>query len=164
MSMSGNDDELLKRARRYAARHSYRGLEKLGWGTQGTVFSTDIPTAIKVFKAEVPYHREVAVYRRLREKNVTNVRGFEVPRPIRRSDSLLIIEMSVVNPPYVLDFASAGVDAPLYEHTPEALAEWEESRQELFEDLWPIVRAVISEFRFRYGVFLADVKPGNIMF
>ena len=40
---------------------------------------------------------------------------------------------------------------------------WEEEKLEQFEGRWPIVRGLMAEFR-RFGIYLADVKPGNIMF
>jgi hypothetical protein len=71
--------------------------------------------------------------------------------------------MEIMRPPFVVDFASAGVDGPLFEYPPEILEESEEKRRELFGDRWPIVRKIMSEFR-SHGIYLSDVKPGNIMF
>jgi hypothetical protein len=163
MTPSASDEELASRLNEYARRRKLTIHEHLGGGIQGVVFSTTLPSALKAFKREEHYWREVAVYARLKERNVTNVCGFWVPRLLRHHDSLQIIEMELVLKPFVVDFASAGVDAPLYEHTPEALLEYETARREMFEDKWPVVVDIIAEFR-RLGIFLSDVKPGNIMF
>lgn len=154
---------MLSRLREYANRRKLEIHEQLGGGIQGVVYSTYSTSALKAFKEQSHFEQEVKVYQRLKERNVTNVCGFAVPRPISYNPHLLVIEMEVVNPPFVVDFASAGVDAPLYEYTPEIMAEWEESRQELFEENWPTVLKVIAGFRV-YGIYLSDVKPGNIMF
>ena len=103
------------------------------------------------------------MYERIKEHGITNVCGCSVPKLLDCHDELLVIHMEIVRPPFVVDFASAGVDAPLFEYSPEVLAEWEETRRELFEDKWPLVRKIMSEFR-SHGIYLSDVKPGNIMF
>jgi hypothetical protein len=80
---------------------------------------------------------------------------------------LLVIEMQTVSPPYVLDFASAYLDNPpsyLHDVNDEHVMEnWEAEKQEQFEGRWPEVQSLISAFR-GYGIYLGDVKPGNIMF
>jgi len=84
-----------------------------------------------------------------------------VPAPISHHDELLIIHMEIVRPPFVVDFASAGLDGPLFDYSAETLVEWVESRKELFEENWPRVMKIIAEFRAQ-GIYLSDVKPGNI--
>jgi hypothetical protein len=72
--------------------------------------------------------------------------------------------MEFVVPPFVLDFASAGLDQnPLDKYTPDELDEWLESRRELFDERWPEVRSVLIGMR-RLGIYLVDLKPGNITF
>ncbi len=89
--------------------------------------------------------------------------GFTVPKPLRRHDGLLVVEMELVVKPFVVDFASAGVDGPLFEYSAETLAEDEQRRREMFEDRWPTVKKIVAEFRSN-GIYLSDVKPGNITF
>ena len=36
-------------------------------------------------------------------------------------------------------------------------------KSEAFEDDWPIVETILAEFR-SFGIFIADVNPGNIKF
>ena len=147
----------------YAKRRKLEIHEHLGGGIQGVVFSTYLPSAIKVFKRREHYEREVSVYNRIKEHEISDICGFTVPRPLRFHDELLIVEMELVVKPFVVDFASAGVDAPLYEYTAETLAEDEQRRRELFEERWPIVKKLIAEFK-HHCIYLSDVKPGNIMF
>ncbi|MBS0264098.1 MAG: hypothetical protein JSS02_19335 [Planctomycetes bacterium] len=158
-----SDEDLRFRLTEYAKRRKLEIHEHLGGGIQGIVFSTYLPSAIKVFKRRVHYEREVAVYHRIKSRGISSVCGFTVPKPLRRHDELMIVEMELVVKPFVLDFASAGVDGPLFEYSAETLAEDEQRRKELFEDRWPTVKNIIAEFRM-HGIYLSDVKPGNIMF
>jgi hypothetical protein len=70
--------------------------------------------------------------------------------------------MSVVKPPYVLDFASAYLDARP-DFSPEVLADRAAENAELFGQRWPEVELIIAAFE-RYGIYLVDVHPGNIKF
>jgi hypothetical protein len=163
MVLPVSDEDLKLRLNEYAKSRKLEIHEHLGGGIQGIVFSTYLPSAVKVFKRREHYDREVAVYRRIKERELFNVCGFTVPKPLRRHDGLLVIEMELVAKPFVVDFASAGVDGPLFEHSPEALADYEAERREMFEERWPTVQRIIAEFR-SHGIYLSDVKPGNIMF
>ncbi len=87
-----------------------------------------------------------------------------MPRLIDYHDELWVLEIEFVVPPFVLDFATAGVDVdPLEKYSSEELEEWLESRRELFEDRWPDANKLLHRFR-EHGIYLVDVKPGNIMF
>ena len=88
--------------------------------------------------------------------------GFEIPSLINTDDELWIVEMSVVSPPFVLDFAGAALDRrPQYPD--DVIEEWQSEKAEQFGDRWPTVRLVMSSFA-GLGIYLADVKPGNIEF
>lgn len=83
-----------------------------------------------------------------------------MPDIIGCDESLMVIEMTIVTPPFVLDFAGARLDSPP-DYPPEVLEEWESEKEEQFEDDWPVVRSVMAEFE-SYGIFLCDLHPGNI--
>ena len=101
---------------------------------------------------------------RFKEIGIENVSGFWVPKLLNHHDELLIIEMQIVTPPYVLDFASAYLDAPPpYANDAAIMSAWEAEKREQFEDQWPTVKSLMSAFR-AYGIHLADVKPGNVVF
>ena len=124
----------------------------------------DVPSAVKAFKTELHYQREVEAYERIKECGIAEVCGFAVPKPLSHHDGLLIIHMEIVRKPYVVDFASAGVDGYLYDYTPEQIAESLQEKKELFDDgQWPTVLKIMSHFR-THGIYLVDVKPGNITF
>lgn len=109
------DSKFQSRIATYTKRRNLRIQGCLGGGVQGIVYSTDVSSAIKAFKYRIHYRQEVAVYQRIKERRITSVCGFRVPTPLRRTDKLMVIEMGLVQPPFVLDFASAGVDRPLNE-------------------------------------------------
>lgn len=161
--MTPTDNALVARLHDYARRRKLKINAHIGGGIQGVVCSTTLPSAIKAFKEAEHFWREVAVYKRIKENGITSACGFSVPKPLQYHPDSLVIEMEIVRPPFVLDFASAGLDHPLFLHSPEILEEWEEGRKEVFGDQWPLVRRVMSYFK-SHGIYLSDVKPGNIMF
>ncbi|HQU46415.1 MAG TPA: hypothetical protein PK867_26645 [Pirellulales bacterium] len=72
----------------------------------------------------------------------------------------MAIEIAVVQPPFVIDFAGAYLDE-MPDFSPEVWAEWEAEKQEQFGDDWSRARAVVAAFR-RLGIHLSDVSPSNI--
>jgi hypothetical protein len=69
--------------------------------------------ALKVLRLDEAYLREKQVYERLKELGVTSVIGFNVPEWLGSDDALcvIVIEMTIVKRPFVLDFAEAYLDA-----------------------------------------------------
>lgn len=128
----------------------------------GVVLDTDQSTAIKALKFQQLYVTERDVYLRLCEKQVQTVAGFDVPEMLGYDDDLWVIEMEIVSPPYVLDFAGAYLDRPP-EFPEDVLAQWRAEKQEQFEDDWPTVQKVLREFR-AMGIYLSDLNPKNINF
>ena len=101
----------------------------------------------------------------MEEEGVREIDGFRIPRLFETDDELWVLEMSWVRPPFVLDFAGARLDEePEHFRDPEYVAEWRAEKLEQFgPERWPVVTGVLATFR-RYGVWLTDVKPGNIEF
>jgi hypothetical protein len=118
--------------------------------------------AVKVLGLEERYWREKQVYQRLAMKAVTKILRFNTPQLIDSDDGLLVIEMTIVKRPFVLDFASAYLDKRP-EFSEETWATWEDEKKEQFEARWPKVQEVLSAFE-GLGVYLMDVSPGNIGF
>lgn len=139
----------------------------LGIGTQGSVFafrnlSHSERFAVKFHERERAYYQELDVYLRLRELQIDSIRGHVVPQLLHYDDELLAIEMTIVSPPFCLDFGGAYLDRPP-EYSPEVWADWREMKSEAFENNWPKVESILAEFR-SYGIYIADVNPGNIRF
>jgi hypothetical protein len=138
-------DEPLRRAREYAERRGLTLGKELGFGVHGVVFVTDNQTAtgragkqsaVKAHNREVEYVRERDVYLRLLECDVANIRGCEVPQFINCDDELLVLEMTIVSRPYVLDFGGAYLDhAP--DFSEEVMADWHAEKIEQFGSRWP---------------------------
>ena len=139
----------------------------LGAGTQGTVFLFNKPVisklvAVKFHDREIAYNRELGVYLRLRDLGIDEVCGHTIPNLMDFDDQLMAIEMEVVSPPFCLDFGGAYLDRPP-DYSPEVWEDWRSMKSEAFEDDWPTVEKILAEFR-SFGVFIADVNPGNIKF
>ncbi len=154
--------DLAARAGKYAAGRELAIKSLLGRGVNGAVFSTSAPTAIKVFRYEQFYLRELGCYKRLQEFGVEAVAGHEVPALLGEDDALLVIEMTIVKPPYVLDFAAAYLDEPP-SWPQDVLDDWRLERMQVFSsEQWQTVERIIKELEIAYGIYLTDVHPGNI--
>lgn len=159
-------EDIERRASLYARQRGLGLGPRLGDGKDGIVFSTlgsaGGPTAVKALVRTDLYQRELACYRRLAGHGVVQVCEHNVPQLLGHDDELLVIEMTIVSKPHVLDFAGAYVDEP-----PEFAAEVMEERYahwaEVFEDRWPAVQRIMARFR-SYGVYLLDPSPNNIAF
>jgi hypothetical protein len=167
--MSDSTEILLHRATEYANQLGAELLPalRLGFGVHGSVFvcrHKDRParTAVKVHERLQSYVRERDAYLRLREANVSRIRGHHIPILLNYHDALWVIEMTIVTRPFVLDFGGAYVDRPP-EFSSETLADWRREKQEQFEDRWPEVEEILRELR-QFGIYVSDVNPGNIAF
>jgi hypothetical protein len=133
---------------------------QMGAGYDGVIFATNRMTAIKSFLREPLYQNERDVYIRIEDRNFHSAAGFAVPHLIGLDDDLWIVEMEILSPPFVVDFAGAYLDRkPPF--TEEQWEEWLVEKREQFEDDWERIPPVMSAFR-SIGVYLNDVKPGNI--
>jgi hypothetical protein len=165
------DQELVRRAEEYAQRRGRTLGEHLGGGVHGIVFATEsqpeketlvLRSAIKVHEHASAYIRERDIYLRLKEHGVAAIRGCHVPQILHYDDALWVIEMTVVQPPFVLDFAGAYLDEPP-DFSEEVLADWRAEKQEQFGPRWAEVQAILR-FLEGLGVFIVDVNPGNVSF
>jgi hypothetical protein len=165
------NDELVRRAQIYTQRRRLLLGEQLGSGVHGIVFVTlshleqgpsVVRTAIKVHERRRDYVRERDVYLRLKEYRVDTIRGCHVPRLLEYDDELWIITMTIVTRPFVLDFAGAYLDQPP-DYGEDVLADWRADKQEQFGPRWAEVQAILGDLE-DFGVFMADVNPGNIAF
>jgi hypothetical protein len=141
--------------------------EPLGDGIHGSVWAVENKlkagkSAVKAHRFAEPYSRELSVYERLRDAQISKICGLNVPQFIGADDLLRVIEMTIVPQPFVLDFAGAYLDAPP-DFSDEIWAGWEEDKSEMFESRWPAVQAVLAELR-RFEICLVDVSPKNIAF
>src|SRR5207253_4760660 len=67
------------------------------------------------------------------------------------------LPISIVKPPYLLDFAGAYLDRSP-DFPPEVMDQWHEDKAEQFGDRWPDVLAVLELLKTRYGIHLLDIR------
>ncbi|MEZ6103367.1 MAG: hypothetical protein R3E01_30865 [Pirellulaceae bacterium] len=158
--MSKLREQLLAVATSYAASRGRSLLRFLGDGNDGAVWESDQQSAIKALERRDSYLRERDAYLRLQELGIVDVQGVTVPWLIGFDDTKQIVEMTVVFPPCILDFAKAYVDSPP-DFSEEVLRDWQEETTELFDRDWDQVERLLHELR-GLGIFYFDAKPGNI--
>ena len=110
------------------------------------------------------YTQELKCYQRLRTAGVTKLEGFNVPKLIAHNDELMIVELGIVTPPWLLDFAKGSIDQPP-DYDAETLEADRAESEELFgPQYWPRVSALLWLLRSKFGIYYLDAKPGNVMF
>lgn len=150
----------MERVLRYAQDRGVHLEAPLGSGYDGNVLATNRQSALKVFKHHASFQRERDVYLRLQTLRLERVRRCQVPALIDFDDLFGVLEISIVRPPFVLDFAGARLDRP-HQFPPDVWDEWRTEKQEQFGSDWPEVRLIIAAFE-RFGIYLGDVHPGNV--
>ncbi len=148
----------------FELRHGVRLRARLGLGRDGEVYLTDRNSAVKFFTITDNYSRERSAYERLLRLAVTDVAGHAVPLLLQAVDEFLAIEMTVVRPPFLLDFASAYDELEAPDFSEEVWVQWREQKQEEFGDRWSDVDFVLAELTRLTGLVMLDVNPGNVKF
>jgi hypothetical protein len=160
-----DDVQLLTRAELYAMRSNTKLLhgDALGRGIDGSVWQTVRPSAVKAFRAVSNYRNELECYRRLHTESVRSLGKFAIPMLLGYSDDLMVIEMSIVRPPYLLDFGKVYLDeVPPHKFDARTLAAEQAQARALFGSQWPEVAAVLRELQTRFGIIYIDPRPHNI--
>jgi hypothetical protein len=88
--------------------------------------------------------------------------GFAVPKLVAFNLEMQVIEMTIVEPPFLLDFAQSKLDTP--EDFPNALNEWWERLAEDFGDRLSVVQNLFYTLISRYGIYYYDLAPRNVNF
>lgn len=161
--MDGSDLNL--RAEAYAATQGLQLRECLGSGIDGNVWKVmskqnRFAWAIKMHRRKATYERERDCYKRLAALGVEEVLTCSVPQLIRADDLWQVIEMTIVERPFVLDFAGAYLDLPP-DFPEEVWAEREAHWREHYGDDWPLVSKVKDAFE-AMGIYLTDLHRNNI--
>ena len=161
------DEELVDLAQRYAHKRHITLSERLGFGIHGIVFAAEDNTkpgffAVKCHREAQPFERECRAYQRLRERQVAQIRGFNVPQFLGSDEEFRALEMTIVRKPFLLDFADALLDQTP-DFSEDVLQQWEEDRAEIFGERWQEVTQVLAALR-ACGIYLLDINPGNISF
>lgn len=135
----GDDSELLDHATQYADSRKIQlvGKDSLGYGSDGTVWKTSRHTAVKALYDARRFELELDCYLRLKNANIHHIGLFDVPFLEDFERELLVIEISIVQPPYLLDFGKVYLDFPpthLYDE--QLLANAHEEWIERFGTRW----------------------------
>jgi hypothetical protein len=161
------DEDIVEKAEAYLLQRGCHLAWRLGFGIHGIVFAIEGNAhpgvaALKIHHSEEPYRREKEVYERLKEAGIFEIRAFRVPQLIAFDDELLALEMTVVKPPFVLDFAGAYLDfAP--EFSDEIWQDWTRKNEEQFGANWPTAQIILDDLK-DLGILMHDPSPSNIRF
>jgi len=134
----------------------------LGNGTDGKVWESNRRTAVKSLDREHGYWNERDSYIRLQEYAVVQIDGLHVPQLFGYDDELLVIEIGIVSPPCILDFAKVRIDRPP-DFSEEVMRDSDEKGQFEFGENWQRVQAVLETLE-SFQIYYLDPRPGNIMF
>jgi hypothetical protein len=157
-------DTLINNALAYCEHNGRQLIRKpvLGYGTDGTVWQTKEGTAVKAFELRKNYVNAVRSYRRLSERKLSEICGLSVPFFEGCDGTHMCIEMSIVQPPYLLDFGKVYIDRPPpYARGP--MPGWHAQLREDFGENIQEVYRVISYLK-SIGIYYVDPKPANIDF
>lgn len=117
---------------------------------------------MKALDREHGYWNERDCYLRLQEYAVASIEGLKVPRLLGYHDDLLVIEIGIVSPPCILDFAKVRIDRPP-DFSEEVMRDSDEKGQFEFGENWQRVQAVLETLE-SFQIYYLDPRPGNIMF
>jgi hypothetical protein len=150
----------------YELQHNCRllGILGPGPGQDGFVCRSDRFSAVKFFDRRERFERELEVYRILRAKGTARIADHNVPALLNSDQALLAIEMTIVERPFVLDFAGAKRPHEVPDFDEEILAEHQERMREMFGERLGDALHVAAMFRLETGFVLLDIHPGNIAF
>jgi len=159
-----DESELFSKAETYAKGIGHRLLSKdsLGRGTDGSVWRSTRPSAIKAVKDRKIFQDELECYRRFQAANMRKLCGFAIPWLFGADESLQVLEISIVQPPYLLDFGKVYFHEPTGVYDQRQLAAAEADAKRLYGSQWPDVSHVLYVLRERFGIWYIDPKPNNI--
>ena len=115
-------------------------------------------TILKVHRYKERFQKELATYRRLAERNITRLKGFQLPQMVDYDEELNILELSIVSPPYILDFVEIGLGKMPGNFDLDRI-EAQQSKQ--FGNDWQDVRRLL-EALMQIGIYYDDVHNKNI--
>jgi hypothetical protein len=135
-----------------------------GQGQDGFVLRSDRMTAVKFFDRLDRFDRELEVYQILLARGIDDMAGHAVPQLYRYDQELRAIEMTIVDRPFLLDFAGAKRAHEIPDFEEHVLEEHAAHLQELFEHRYGDALHIAEMFRRATGFTLLDIHPGNIAF
>lgn len=165
LTMEHNYPQELRQLREYANRKRIDLSDRLGSGVDGLVYSTTQGSAVKGHRSKQTFQKELRAFEVLSKYPDQDFAGFNVPRMLDFHPELMVIEMQLVIPPFVVDFTGATIgkqSTTFSDMSAEDYEEWERGKIEDYgQSDWQVVKTVIGRFR-RIGIFLNDIHKGNI--
>jgi len=134
----------------------------VGFGEDGKVWLTSRQTVIKVFERFANYRTELACYKRLMENSITEIEGLIIPELFDFDDSLMVIEMTYVVAPWLIDFGKCYIDqVPPY----DARERYRETLKlrKVFKEDFPKLLGIMLRLR-QYGIYYTDARKSNVRF
>lgn len=154
------ESDLFKRAQLYSdERYDGEIKSELGSGEEGGVWETIQGSALKVFERERNYNAEVKCYQILERHGCCKIDIFNVPELLGYSDQLMVVEMTIVTAPYLLDFGKAYFQRP--DFSPEVWGDAKEKAKSEFGSDWQQVQDALYELQLM-GIYYVDENPRNI--
>lgn len=134
---------------------------KLGAGTDGSVWITSVHTAIKAYYDQIQFDSELRCFLRLEKLGIDTLHGYSVPRLVNASYQLLVIEMTTVSPPYLLDFGKAYLDEkPSF--TPQQWSDLYNRVKQIYGERYDEVMRVVNSLQ-QFGIYYYDITLNNVM-
>lgn len=135
----------------------------LGHGSDGAVWRTSRDTALKVLHKEENFTNELECYRRFKAAGVRSIGRFAVPFLEGSDESLRVIEMTIVDPPFLLDFGKVHLDVPPpYFGDKQLMANAYSEWRERYGSDWLAIASVLGVLRAKFGIYYVDPRPSNI--
>jgi hypothetical protein len=150
----------ISRLQEYSRNRNLILTKELGSGTDGCVWATANRTAVKSCHREACFYREIGCYERLAEHKISRIDDCDIPALLDYDESLLVLQMDIVKPPYLLDFGKAYLNFPP-NFSPEVMADTNAEQREIWGARWPEVQSIISQLA-DVLIYYLDTKPGNI--
>lgn len=147
----------------YLERQGISVMGTLGAGKDGYVWRTSRDTALKIHGQFESYRAERNAYIRFQDTGIDEVAGFAVPVLRNFDDELLAIEMGIVAPPFIVDFASAFLDTPPDFIEDEGHTLHDMIRQRFDERVDEVI-GLYEDLIASAGIYLSDFHRHNIKF
>ncbi|MEZ6128610.1 MAG: hypothetical protein R3C59_07995 [Planctomycetaceae bacterium] len=132
--------------------------EKPGIGLEAVVWPAAKQNILKVHRLPNTFKNERQVYQRLDATNTQRLKGFSIPQRLHYDAEPLVVELSFVFPPYILDFGAARVIPRPSDFDLDRI-EAEFARQHGAD--WPDIRRLL-EALMQLGVYYSDAHDQNI--
>ena len=135
--------------------------DRIGGGVDGFIWLSDRDSVIKVYRGRRPFERELAIYKRLVQRDLRRLRGFEIPELKEVDADNLVLVLGVVEPPFLIDFGAAVLDERPAEFRLDS-EDWKAEKRRVYGDVdWPEIERLLESL-VQYGVYYTDVHPGNV--